>query len=147
MTSQPGKQTIPIQILPNISRSKGNQTMKFSQLIEYNTRNIFSSINIHKMWWRNYFQILFWKIKIERISGSIVLMQFVLITWQVDGYRDILKPSCMPLVIMSYKAFLKNRKRYGTSLPASFCAWFLKKNIYLTIFCSLTKFYCLFAFT
>ena len=26
--SQPGKQTIAIHILPNISRSKGNQTMK-----------------------------------------------------------------------------------------------------------------------
>ena len=41
MTSQPRSQTIVIQILSNISRSKGNQTMKFSQLIEYNTRNIF----------------------------------------------------------------------------------------------------------
>ena len=26
--------------MPNISRNKGNQTMKFSQLIEYNMRNI-----------------------------------------------------------------------------------------------------------
>ena len=41
MTSQPGKQTIAINILPNISRSKSNQEMKFGQLIEYNTRNIF----------------------------------------------------------------------------------------------------------
>ena len=41
MTSQPGKQTIAIHILPNISRSKSNQEMKFGQLIEYNTRNIF----------------------------------------------------------------------------------------------------------
>ena len=39
--SQPGLQTIPIHILPNISQSKGNQTMKFGQLIEYNKRNIF----------------------------------------------------------------------------------------------------------
>ena len=30
-----------IHILPNILRSKGNQTMKFDQLIEYNMRNIF----------------------------------------------------------------------------------------------------------
>ena len=36
MTSQPG-----IHILTNISRSKGNQEMKFGQLIEYNMRNIF----------------------------------------------------------------------------------------------------------
>ena len=41
MTSQPGKQTIAIHILPNISRSIFNQAMKFSQLIEYNKRNIF----------------------------------------------------------------------------------------------------------
>ena len=41
MTSQPGLQTIAIHILPNISQSKGNQTMKFGQLIEYNKRNNF----------------------------------------------------------------------------------------------------------
>ena len=38
--SQPWKQTIIVHILPNISRSKGNQAMKFGQLIEYNVRNI-----------------------------------------------------------------------------------------------------------
>ena len=32
---------ITIHILSNISRSKGNQTMTFGQLIEYNMRNIF----------------------------------------------------------------------------------------------------------
>ena len=41
MTSQPWKQTIAIHILTNNSRSKGNQTMKFGQLIEHNMRNIF----------------------------------------------------------------------------------------------------------
>ena len=41
MTSQPRKQTIAIHILPNISRIKGNQTMKFGQLIEYDMRNTF----------------------------------------------------------------------------------------------------------
>ena len=30
-----------MHILPNISRSKGNQTIEFGQLIEYNMRNIF----------------------------------------------------------------------------------------------------------
>ena len=46
-----------IHILPNISQSKGNQTMKFGQLIEYNKRNIFlqkSCFNINKCdksWW------------------------------------------------------------------------------------------------
>ena len=40
MTSQPGYQRIEIHILPNISRSKGNQAIKFGQLIEYNIGNI-----------------------------------------------------------------------------------------------------------
>ena len=37
MTSQPGKQTAAIHLLPNILRRKGNQTMKFGQLVEHNT--------------------------------------------------------------------------------------------------------------
>ena len=41
VTSQPAKQAIPTNILPNISGRKCNQTMKFGQLIEYNIRNIF----------------------------------------------------------------------------------------------------------
>ena len=41
MKSQPGQQTIIIHILYNISRIKGNQTMKFGQLIDYNMTNIF----------------------------------------------------------------------------------------------------------
>ena len=40
VTLQTG-QLITIHILPDISRSKGNQAMKFGQLIEYNVRNIF----------------------------------------------------------------------------------------------------------
>ena len=41
MASQPGLQAIAIHILPNISQSKSNQTMKIGQLIEFNKRNIF----------------------------------------------------------------------------------------------------------
>ena len=35
MASQPGQQTIAIHILLNISGIKGNQTMKFGELIEH----------------------------------------------------------------------------------------------------------------
>ena len=38
MTLQPGKQTIARHILDYIWTSKGNQTMKFGQLMEYNMR-------------------------------------------------------------------------------------------------------------
>ena len=36
--SQPRKQTTAVDISPNFSRSKGNQTMKFGQLTEYNVK-------------------------------------------------------------------------------------------------------------
>ena len=39
MTSQPRKQTMAIHILPNISRIKDNQIMKFGQLVQYDMRN------------------------------------------------------------------------------------------------------------
>ena len=41
MASQTGQQIMKIHMLPNISRSKGNQAMKFGQLVKYNVRNIF----------------------------------------------------------------------------------------------------------
>ena len=48
MSSQTGKKLITIHILPNISRSKGAQTMKFCQLIEYNIRNGFLKKHLQK---------------------------------------------------------------------------------------------------
>ena len=58
MSSEPRKQAIAIQILSNISRSKGNQALKFGQLIDYNMRNIYLKKSYTKMWQRNYSQTL-----------------------------------------------------------------------------------------
>ena len=44
MTSQTGLQTIAAHILLSISQSKGSQTMKFGQLIEYYKRYFSSKI-------------------------------------------------------------------------------------------------------
>ena len=41
MTSQPGYQRIATHILLNIPGIKGNQTMKFGQLIKHPKRNFF----------------------------------------------------------------------------------------------------------
>ena len=41
MTSQAGQQTVAIHLLLNISRSKGNHTMEFGRLIEYNVKTFF----------------------------------------------------------------------------------------------------------
>ena len=47
-----GQQTNTTHILPNIPRNKGNQTMKFDQLIEYNMRN-----------WKHFSSVLTWNKK------------------------------------------------------------------------------------
>ena len=52
MVSKPGKETIAIHILFNVSGTNKNQTMKLGQLIEFNMRNIFLEKS-HKMCWRN----------------------------------------------------------------------------------------------
>ena len=49
MTSQSSSKIIVINILPNISQSKGNKKMKFHQLIEHNKRNDFLQKVIQKM--------------------------------------------------------------------------------------------------
>ena len=54
MKSQPGKQTNTVHILPIISRSKGNEAIKFRLLIKYNMKNIFKAIR--KIWRINYSQ-------------------------------------------------------------------------------------------
>ena len=70
MTSPPGKQIIAIHILLNILISKGSQTMKLGQLIEYNMKNIFLEKSSTKCSREIILRSL--KIKIERISGSVV---------------------------------------------------------------------------
>ena len=49
MASQTGKEISPIQIFPNLSISKRNQTMKFGQLAENNMRNSLVKEIINKM--------------------------------------------------------------------------------------------------
>ena len=73
-------------------------------------------------------------------------MQLVFIVCKVENYRNILKLNRRRHAFTSYKAFLKNKKRFVTSLLASFSARFLKKNIFLDIFYCLTNLHCLVAF-
>ena len=69
-TWQTGQQIITIRTLPNISSGKGNGTIKFGQLIEYKTRNIFFEKSHTKRGEAS--PRPFKKIKIEHISGSTV---------------------------------------------------------------------------
>ena len=42
MMSQSGQQAIIVHIFPNILQSKGKQTLKIGQLIQYNKKHLFS---------------------------------------------------------------------------------------------------------
>ena len=109
--------------IPNISRSKGNHRMKFSQLIEYNMKNtFFLKNNTQNIVEKLFPEPLFEKIKIEHISwiNSLKFQQFVFIVCQVQGYQNILKLSSDYSILFHIKSFLKKEKRSGTSFPASF---------------------------
>ena len=126
MKSQSGKQIIATHIFPNISRSTGNQITKFGQLIKYNMRSIFLEKSFTKC------------------GGETIHRPFpkksILSTVSFYCMPSKLRLRCRPLVSTSNKAFLKNKKRPRTSLPATFSAWFLK-NIFLVTFYYLTKFH------
>ena len=64
---------------------------------------------------------------------------FVFIVRQVEDCWNILTLSWKPLAFTSNKVFLNNKVGYGTSLPALFLTWFLKKKIYRVMFYCLTK--------
>ena len=56
-------------------------------------------------------------------------MQFAFVICQVEDYQNILKLSCIPLTFISNKAFIKSKKKSGTSLLASFSVLVLMRNI------------------
>ena len=58
---------------------------------------------------------------------SEILYSLFLMYIQVEGYQNILKLRCWPLAFISYKAFLKKKKRSGTILPTSFLHDFSSK--------------------
>ena len=110
--------------------AKCNQGMKFGQLIEYILINFFMKNHM-----QNLVEKLFPVLFIKSQNWTYIWI------CQIEDYRITLKLSSRPLPFTSYKAILKHRKKSGTSLPASFPACFLKKNISLVIFYYLTKFH------
>ena len=63
-----------------------------------------------------------------------VLYSLFLLYVQVKGSQKILKLRCRPLAFTSNNTSLKNKKRSGTNIPASFSARILKKDQILLSF-------------
>ena len=103
--------------------------MTFGQLIEYNMRSIFienHSKNVMKKlapdrFIKNRNWAYLW-------INSLMFYKFVIIIYHVDGYQNILKLSCRPIGITSYKACFFKKKRCETSLHTSFSAYFFLKK-------------------
>ena len=117
-----------MDIFPSISRSKGNQTMKFGKLTEKHKKH-FSWKIMHRMRWRNYSQTLFWRKKIEHKS----FIQFVFLHAKL---RNIRKLSYRPLAVTLYLAFyfLKKQKtnkdlELGSLPHYLYNFWKKKKNL------------------
>ena len=123
MMSQTGQQIITMHILPNISRSKGNQSIKFGQLTEYDMRKIFLEKSYTKCSreasLRNFYKKSKLSIKFLDQQSEMLWSLFWLYV-QVEVYQSILKLRCWPLAFTLYKAFLKNKKRSGASLSTHF---------------------------
>ena len=121
---------------------------KPGHLVEYSLRNIFLENHtqnvVEKLFPDPFLKNQNWANLCVNSLKFYSVCFYCMLSWGLSKYIEI---NCKPLTFTSHKAFLKNKKRSGTSLPASFSAWLFKKNIYLVIFYSLIKFDCLVAFT
>ena len=70
-----GQQTITLHVLPNISRSKGNQAIKFGQLIQYSVKNVFSEI-MQKLRSGEWFQTSFFEKALYKVKASCQHLSF-----------------------------------------------------------------------
>ena len=115
---------------------------QFGQLVEYSTINIFLEKSYTKcggklvpdpfLKYQNW--ACLWINNLEFYIYSLFLL-YVKIRSRLyfNSYWNIFKLSCRSLAFTSCKAFSKNKKRSGTSLPGSLSAWFWRK-IFLLLY-------------
>ena len=122
MTLQPGQQRITIQILVNISRIKGNQTIKFGQLIEHPKRNIFLWKLYRKLGKETCSRPLFVFLKsfiLGKSQCSAAWFHYILIALKLAYYRNkLFKTLHIDPEICSILIFLV--KGLGIVSPANF---------------------------
>ena len=131
MARQIGQQITTTLALSSFSRSKGNQTIRFGQLIEYNMRNYFLGKSYKKCSGEASPRRFYKKFKIEHIYRSSV---WNVIVYPSNGLPKYIKITVLTTCFYLISTTLKNKIRPVPNLPASFSAWFLKKNISHFIF-------------
>ena len=124
---------ITINMLPNISRSKGNQAMKLGHLIEYNKRNVFLQMSCRK-WARETSSrpLFILKKALYKVKASGLQLKFnILIALNlVFNENELYK-------ILDYcsRDMLNFDFFSGNSFSTTFRVWFLKKNVSHVTFC------------
>ena len=117
ITSKPVRQTITIHIMPNISRNKGSQTMKFGQLTYYNVRNIFLEKQYTKCGGKTILRCFSKKSKFSICQDQQLKVLYSLFlcmpSWQL--FKNI-KTKLQIICFYIIKAFIFLKKRSGTSL-------------------------------
>ena len=118
-----------MHILPNISTSKGNQTVKFGQLIEYNLRNIFAEKSYTKYTAesipRPLSKISKWSISLDQQCNVFSVCFYCMLIWGLLKYSDVkLQTTCFYLI----QSFFKKQKVDWNQLPCFiFCIIFKEK--------------------
>ena len=84
------------QLVPNLSRSKGNQKMKFGHIIEYNMRNIFLEKSYTKCGGKTNSRAISKKSKLDLSLNQHYehLCSLILLYVKVKDYQNILKLKC-----------------------------------------------------
>ena len=116
--------------MPNILRSKVNQTIKVGSLMKYRMRKTFLEKSCTKRWGelvpdpfpKNQKWAYFW---INSLKFYTVCFYFISKSRTTKIYRAEIADRKLLLHI---KLFLTNKKRFETSFPAPFSAWFWKIN-------------------
>ena len=121
--------------MPNISRSKGNKTVKYGKLIEYNMRNILLEKSCTKYGGETSLRPLFKKSKlsIPLDQQSETLHSLFWLYVQVEIYQNIIKLRCWSLRLTLCKAILKTKRGLELVSLSNFQHDFEKK-IFLTLY-------------
>ena len=114
--------------LPNISRSKGNQTMKYEQVIKYNNRNIFLQKSCRR-WGKELVPDLFLfkkkrKKTLYEAKASCMQLSSDIFGWSSTQQTIKTKSINFRLLILSYAQFAIFGKESGNSFSTTFCVNF-----------------------
>ena len=96
--------TIVIHIMPNISKSKGNQTMKFGQLIECNMRNIFLEKSYTKCGGETSPRLFSEKLKLSILLDKYTACFYCIPSWGLSKYVETkFQATCFYLIVSFFK--------------------------------------------